>query len=81
MDHLLRSRIWPPFLASSGVGPCDVPFRYANQHPAVARLHAHLCDLATAIHEISGLAVNHAIVKAICMPAQRSYFFLVNSDI
>jgi hypothetical protein len=28
-------------MASSGVGPCDVPFRYGNQHPAVARWHAH----------------------------------------
>ncbi len=26
-----------------------------NQHPAVARWHAHLRGLATAIHEISGL--------------------------
>ena len=26
-----------------------------NQHPAVARWHVHLRDLATAIHEISGL--------------------------
>jgi len=26
-----------------------------NQHPAVARWHAHLCGLATAIHEMSGL--------------------------
>ena len=39
MNHLLRLRIWPSFLASSGVpstslrtgSPCDVPFRYANQ--------------------------------------------------
>ena len=49
-------------LASSGVGPCDVPFRYASEpiterSNAVARLHAHFRDLATAIHEISGLAV------------------------
>jgi hypothetical protein len=28
-----------------------------------------------------GLAVNHAIVEAICMPAQLSYFFQVNSYI
>jgi hypothetical protein len=51
-----RARIiWTSFLASSGVDPCDVPFRYGNQHPAVARWHAHLRGLATAIHEISGL--------------------------
>jgi len=30
MNHLLRPRIWASFLASSGVGPCDVPFRYAS---------------------------------------------------
>jgi hypothetical protein len=30
MNHLLRPRIWLSFLASSGVGPCDVPFRYAS---------------------------------------------------
>jgi hypothetical protein len=31
MNHLLRPRIWPSFLASSGVGPCDVSFRYASE--------------------------------------------------
>jgi len=31
MTHLLRPRIWPSFLASSGVGSCDVPFRYASE--------------------------------------------------
>jgi hypothetical protein len=30
MHHLLRPRIWPSFLTSSGVGPCDVPFRYVS---------------------------------------------------
>jgi hypothetical protein len=30
MNNLLRPRIWPSFLASSGVGPYDVPFRYAS---------------------------------------------------
>jgi hypothetical protein len=54
MNYLLRQGIWPSFLASSVVGPCDVPFRYGNQHPAVARWHAHLPSLATAIHEMSG---------------------------
>ena len=38
-----------------GCRPCDVPFRYGNQHPAVARWHDHPRGLATAIHEISGL--------------------------
>ncbi|MFA9434743.1 MAG: hypothetical protein ACERKR_08720, partial [Deltaproteobacteria bacterium] len=28
-----------------------------NQHPVVARWHAHLRGLATAIHEISGLGL------------------------
>ena len=31
MNYLLRLRIWPSFLASSGVGTCDVPFRYASK--------------------------------------------------
>jgi hypothetical protein len=62
MNHLLRPRIWPSFLASSGVGSCEVPFRYASEpipryRGTVARWHAHLRGLATAIHEISGLAV------------------------
>jgi hypothetical protein len=39
--------------------PCDVPFRYGNQHPAVVRWHTHLRGLATAIHEISGLKPPH----------------------
>ena len=60
MNHLLRPRIWPSFLASLGVGPCDVPFRYASgpipqYRGTVARWHAHLRGLATAIHETSGL--------------------------
>ena len=74
MNDLLRLRIWSSFLASSDVGPCDVPFRYGNQHPAGARWHAHLIrarcaplspasgsqfrGLATEIHEISGLDEN-----------------------
>jgi hypothetical protein len=53
-------RIWPCFLASSGVGPCDVPLSYASgptprQRGKVARWHAHLRGLATSIHETSGL--------------------------
>jgi len=60
MNHLLRPRIWPSFLASSGVGPYDVPSRYASEpipryRGTVARWHVHLRGLATAIHEISGL--------------------------
>jgi len=30
MNRLLRPRIWPSSRASSGVEPCDVPFRYAS---------------------------------------------------
>ena len=61
MNHLLRPRIWPSFLASSGVGSCDVPFRYASEsipryRGTGARWHAHLRGLTAAIHEISGLA-------------------------
>ena len=37
MNDLLRPRIWPSFLASSGVGPCDVPFRYGNQSRGAAK--------------------------------------------
>ena len=44
-----------------GCRTLDVPFRYASDpipryRGTVARWHAHLCGLATAIHEISGLA-------------------------
>ena len=31
MNRLLRPRVWPSFLASSGVGTCDVPLRYASE--------------------------------------------------
>jgi len=64
MNNLLRPRIWPSFLASSGVpstGSGQAPpatYRSGtprNQHPAVARWHNHLRGLATAVHEISGL--------------------------
>ena len=33
-----------------------------NQHPEVARWHAHLRGLATAIHEISGLAHSSCLI-------------------
>ena len=44
--------------------PCDVPLRYASEpipryRGTVARWHAHLRGLATAIHDISGLAKFH----------------------
>ena len=70
MNHLLRPRIWPSFLASSGVGPCDVPFRYASEsiprcRGTVARWHAHLRGLATAMHEISGLEPTEAYIDTV----------------
>jgi hypothetical protein len=47
--------------ASSGVGSCDVQFRYASEpipryRGTVARWHAHLHALAMAIHQIYELA-------------------------
>ena len=62
MNNLLRLRIWPSFLASSGV---SVPATYRSGTPRnqsrgtagrVARWDVHLRGLATAIHKISGLA-------------------------
>jgi hypothetical protein len=44
MNHLLRPRIWPSFLASSGVGPCDVPFRYASE--PIPRYRGTSCQVA-----------------------------------
>jgi len=75
MNDLLRPQIWPSFLESSGVGPCDVPFRYASDQsrgtagrlPGTRRKrlrcawHAHLCGLATATHEISGLIIQYRL--------------------
>ena len=70
MNHLLRPGIWSSFLTSSGVGPCDVPFRYASEpiqryRGTVARWHTHFRGLATAIHEISGLGCSINAVNAI----------------
>ena len=70
MNCLLRPRIWSSFLASSGVpstGSGQAPLAtYRSGTPRnqsrgtagrVARWHTHLCGLATAIHEISGLGL------------------------
>jgi hypothetical protein len=59
-NRLLRPWIFPSFRASSGVGPCDVPFRYASEpipryRGTVAGWHSHRCGLATSIHETSGM--------------------------
>jgi hypothetical protein len=76
MNDLLRPRSWTSFLASSGSGSCDVPFRYGNQSRGAAKrlpggtpilfalaalrsvpqAGSQFRDLATAIHEISGLS-------------------------
>jgi hypothetical protein len=42
-----------------------------NQHPAVARWHAHLRGLATAIHETSGLVMTLSVLR---MPNGRVSF-------
>ena len=72
MNYLLRPRIWPSFSPScrlyepeAGRPLVPVPATYRlgtprTQHPAVARWHAHLRSLATAIHEISGLGKSFA---------------------
>ncbi len=84
MNHLLRPRIWSSFLASSGVGPCDVPFRYASEpipryRGTVARWHTHLRGLATAIHEISGLGRKRPRYRSYCrrMSFDRFQHFVV----
>ena len=57
MNHLLRPRIWRP----SWRPRVSAPATYRSgtprdQDPAVARWHAHLHGLATAIHEIFRLS-------------------------
>ncbi len=69
MNNLLRPRIWPSFLASSVVGPCDVPFGYASEpipryRGPGARWAVHRRGLATAIHKISGLANESGVFLA-----------------
>ena len=54
--------------ASSGVGPCDVPFRYASgpiprYRGMVARWHAHPRGLAIPIRETSGLDIKLVFLK------------------
>jgi hypothetical protein len=51
----LRPRVSTPATYRSGTP--------RTQHPAVARWHTHLCGLATAIHEISGLKLSSISVK------------------
>jgi hypothetical protein len=58
MNLLLRPRICPAFLASSGHETCDVLL--GIRAPAVARWNGHLHVLATQIHELSGLTAADA---------------------
>ncbi|MEJ2234520.1 MAG: hypothetical protein P8X67_11390 [Syntrophobacterales bacterium] len=44
MNHLLRPRMWPPFLASSGVGPCHVTFGYTSE--SIPRYRGTSCPVA-----------------------------------
>jgi hypothetical protein len=44
MNDLLQPRIWPSFLASSSVGPLDVPFRYASA--PIPRYRGTSCQVA-----------------------------------
>jgi hypothetical protein len=83
MNCLLRPRIWPSFLASSGVGPCDVPFRYASEpiprdRGTVARWQAHFRGLATAIHEISGQGLRFLKLREYYL---LQYFWIVGNGI
>ena len=56
MNNLLRPRMWPSFRRPRVSCPATYPSGTPRaQHPAVARWHAHLHGLATAIHETSGL--------------------------
>ncbi|MGB6278984.1 MAG: hypothetical protein WBG91_02080 [Syntrophobacteria bacterium] len=42
-DELRAGKLPETTLGTGRTGsPCDVPFRYGNQHPAVARWHTHL---------------------------------------
>ena len=52
-DHGYGRPSWRPRVSAPATYRSGTP---RNQHPAVARWHAHLHGLATAIHEISGLA-------------------------
>jgi len=52
-DHGYGRPSWRPRVSAPATYRSGTP---RNQHPAVARWHAHLRGLATAIHEISGLA-------------------------
>ncbi len=51
-DHGYGRPSWRPRVSVPATYRSGTP---RNQHPAVARWHAHLRGLATAIHEISGL--------------------------
>jgi hypothetical protein len=57
MNGLLRPWIWRPSGHPRVLAPATYHSgTFRNQHPVVTRLHTHLRGLATAVHEISGLA-------------------------
>ena len=71
MNYLLLPRIWRPSWRPRV--PAPATYRSGtprNQHPAVARWHAHLRGLATAIHEISGLGFRVFDQKVIIIQGQ-----------
>jgi hypothetical protein len=51
-DHGYGRPPWRPRMSVPATYHLGMP---RNQHPTVARWHAHLCGLATAIHAISEL--------------------------
>jgi len=51
-DHGYGRPSWRPRVSAPATYRSGTP---RNRHPAVARWQVHLRDLATAIHEISGL--------------------------
>ena len=64
-DHGYGRPSWRPRVSDPATYRSGTP---RNQHPAVARWHAHLRGLATAIHEISGLAICFTFILATLHP-------------
>jgi hypothetical protein len=57
-DHRYGRPSWRPQVSAPATYRSGTP---RNQHPVVARWHAHLCGLATATHEISGLIIQYRL--------------------
>ena len=64
MNYLLRPRMWPSFLASSGVGPCDVPFRYASE--PIPRYRGTSCQVASPSSSRSLRSAQSRTASGIC---------------